>query len=141
MSPARRTAPLGRALPLDLGPMNGRNRCSPLIDRLSGEGLDFDESTAVDPTRKPAARAIPPSRDTFLMSAFLIFGLHPLGRGAAQPPPGRASSRLTARPARIWQARRLPRCRDSAPCFPASCAREAAARLSDCPFSYIYVPP
>src|SRR5262249_48114217 len=28
---------------------------------------------------------------------------------------------LTARPARIWQARRLPRCRDSAPCFPALC--------------------
>jgi hypothetical protein len=36
------------------------NPCSPLIDRLSREGLDFDESTAVDPTQKSAARAIPP---------------------------------------------------------------------------------
>ena len=26
----------------------------------SREGLDFDESTAVDPIQKPAARAIPP---------------------------------------------------------------------------------
>ena len=60
---------------------------------------------------------------------------------AARPPPGRASSCLTARPARICQARRLPRCRDRAPCFPASCAREAAARLSGCPFSYLSMPP
>src|SRR5262249_60466918 len=101
---------------------------SPRVDRALSRGvLFFVDTPAVDPTQKPTARG--------------ILGCNPLGGGAAEPLPGRASSRLTARPARIWQARRLPRCRDSAPCFPVSCAREAAARLSGCPFSYISVPP
>ena len=75
---------MGRALPLDLGPMNGRNRWLPADRSTSREGLDFDESTAVDPTRKPSARAIPPSRDTFWMSVFLIWAASPWeGRGPA----------------------------------------------------------
>ena len=112
-----------------------------LIDRRQREGLDFDESAAIDRTQKPALRAIPPQAVIRPQSQRSLFGCNPLGAGAAQPPPGRTSSRLTARLARIWQARRLPRCRDSAPCFLALCAREAAAPLSACPFSYISAPP
>ena len=59
----------------------------------SREGLDFDESTAVDPTQKLAARAIPPSRDTFLMSAFLIWAASPWeGRDPAATKPRIISS-------------------------------------------------
>src|SRR5215831_9293192 len=46
----------------------------------SREGLDFDESTAVDPTQQPAARAIPP------------LGCNPLG--GARPSHHQAAHRL-----------------------------------------------
>jgi hypothetical protein len=91
---------LGRTLPLDFSPANGRNPCSPLIDRLSREGLDLDESTVVDPEADRASNSTA-RRD--LDVTVLDLGLNPSVRGAAQPPPGRASSQLTARPARIWQ--------------------------------------
>jgi len=54
----------------------------------SREGLDFYESTAVDPTQKPAARAIPPSFDTSSKSAFLILAATPwegCGPASARP--------------------------------------------------------
>lgn len=136
---ARVTA-MGRPLPLDFSPANGRNCCSPLIDRRHAKvRISMSQPPLTQPRTHRASNSTP-NRDTSSVSAFLILGCNPRG-GAAQPPPGRASSRLTGRPARIWQARRLPRCRDSAPCFPTLCAREAAARLSGSPFSYKSVPP
>ena len=125
----QRVTAMGRTLPLDFSPANGRS--------TSREGLDFDESTAVDPIQKPAARAIPPQAVIRPQCQRSNLGCNPLGGARPSHRQARASSGLTARPARRWQARRLPRCRDSARCFPASCAREAAALLSDCPFFYI----
>jgi hypothetical protein len=120
---------------LQRGLANGRNRRSPLIDRRHAKvWISVSQPPLIQPRSRPCEQFH--QAVILLKVSVLNLGCNPLGAGAAQPPPGRASSRLTARPARIWQARRLPRCRDSAPCFPASCAREAAAPLSGCPFSY-----
>ena len=137
---ARSMSQLGRFRWLDRGPANGRYRRSPLIDRRHAKvWISVSQPPLIQPRSRPCEQFH--QAVIRLKVSVLNLGCNPLGAGAAQPPPGRASSRLTARPARIWQARRLPRCRDSAPCFPASCAREAAAPLSGCPFSYISVPP
>src|ERR1700745_2305000 len=48
---ARPMSQLGRLEPIDRVRANGRSPCSPLIDGPSREGLDFDESTAVDQPR------------------------------------------------------------------------------------------
>src|SRR5215472_15010709 len=48
----------------------------------SRKGLNFDSSTAVDPTRKPAARAIPPAGIRYVLNASILkLGCIPLGRG------------------------------------------------------------
>src|SRR6516164_8863084 len=105
---------------------NVTSRRSPLVDRRHAKvWISMGQPPLTRSRGRPRGAILPQAviRPYVLNVRVVNLGLNPFEGGAAQPPPGRPSSQLTARLARIWQARRLPRCRDSAPCFPASCAR------------------
>ena len=63
--------------PLDLGPVNGRNRCCSLIDRRHVKVWIAMSQPPLTQRGSHPGEQFPPSSGMFLMSAFLIWAASP----------------------------------------------------------------